>query len=916
MPTERVIIQFRADGSRKVVRGMNDIGKSASNASNAAQTLRRALLFVGVGAAIRSSIRTLAQFEQSISTVRAISGATGQTLADLRNEAQRLGATTRFSASQASEGLIFLSRAGFTAEQSLESLEGTLQLAQAGGLDLGSAADIASNVLKGFRLDVAETGRVVDVLAKAANSSNTDVRQLGDALKFAAPAAAAVGVPIEEAAAAVGALSNAGLQATLAGTGLRQSLVKLAAPSSKAQKTLAALGLSAEDVNVESVGLQTAFQRLGDAGLTLSDAVNIFDVRTASAALVLADAARSSNEAGDSFGALQEKLEQANGTAAEVARVMDDNLNGAILAVKSATEAVVLALGELGTTDFLTRALRGLADLLRLAADNAGNLAQGILVALLPALAGLTVALNLNPIGILITALGAAIALLTTFRDEIALSEDGLVSLGDVVDVFAENIQTSVDVIGGALSDVFGPFVEGATNDFGEVESSFFGFLRTIARGADFITRPFQVAVTAIASFFQFGFQAIGEALVDLVNAVIRAFNGLALRIQRFINAALEQLQVLATQGAGVLDRVFGGDGVIDLGAGTVALPQFGEFENQLEGSGQTLGDALKRGFELSTTGPGGFEQILNGIINQSTLAAEERTAGERNRLLLNGGTVAELGSALRPDAGTPGGVPGGSADETNNGNAALEARAAILNRLGDIQKTNAAAEEARIANTEILNELRAEGLVTEQEFAQLLEEFPNNIMETTTAFESLAGAFKNIDTSAQALGASIGNALVGAIGQASGALADFIVDGLQDVDSLKEAFADLLKNLAKQILQVIIQTLILRAIQAGLGGGGGGAQAGGPVGGLQGFQAGGVPPVREPVLVGEQGPEIFVPTSSGNVVPNSQIGKPEVNVQVVNVRDPNEVPEALDTPEAQEKIINTVRNNRRAIDN
>jgi TP901 family phage tail tape measure protein len=912
MATERVIIQFRADGSRQVTREMNNIGKSAGNAATAAQTLRRALLFVGVGAALRSAVRTLAQFEQSIATVRAITGATGDTLQRFRDTARDLGATTRFSATQAAEGLIFLSRAGFTAEQSLGAIEGTLQLAQAGALDLGSAADIASNVLQGFRLTTDETGRVVDVLAAAANKSNTDVRQLGDALKFVAPAAAATGVSIEETTAAVGALSNAGIQATLAGTGLRQSLVKLSAPSSKAQKTLAQLGLSAEDVDVSSVGLVEAFRRLGDAGLSLSDAVNIFDVRTASAALTLAEAAKSSNDTTGSLARLTEELQNAEGTAERVADVMDDNLNGAILAVKSATEGIVLAFGELGATSFLTTFLRGLADVLRLAGSNAENLAQGIAVALVPAVISLTAALKVNPVVLFTTAIVAATAAIVAFRDEIELTDDGVVSLGDVFDVFASNIQTSIDVIGGALQDVFGPFVTDSANSIGEVESSFFGFARTLARIADTITLPFQVAVQAIANFFRFGFQAIGELVLNIINGIVQTFNGFVISIQRRLNN-------LVNTANNITARLPGTDG-LDLGSVDLGGAFVSEFENDFEGAGQTLGDALKRGFELTTTGPGGFEQILDGIQAQSRLRGEERAAGDLPA------EVERIREERFVGPPAPEGAGPGGAEAITAENVALDARGTILNRLADIRERNTQAEAIAAENTAILNELREAGIVNEQEFAALLEEFPNNIEQSVSALDSFAAAFQRVDTSAQAVAGAIGNAFVSAIGTASGALADFALSGFRDVDQLREAFANLLADLAKQILQIIIQTLILKAIQAGLGGVGAGAgQAiGGAVGGaatgattaaLQGRQAGGPVASGQPVLVGELGPEIFVPRGGGNVVPNAQMGRPEVNVQVVNVRDPNEISEALDDPGNQEKITNIIRTNRRAID-
>ena len=279
MATERIDIVVSERGSRVVRRNLNAIGNSAQASQGAVKLLRRALVSLGGVLVLTSAIRTLADFSQAMSTVKAVSKATDEQFKELRDTAKDLGATTRFTATQAAEGMLFLSRAGFDANEVLGSIEGTLQLAQAGALDLGRAADIASNILKGFRLEVSDTSRVVDVLALAANSTNTNVEQLGDAMKFVAPVAAGLGVSLEEATAAAGALSNAGLQASLAGTGLRRVLSELESPSVKTAKTLTALGVGTEEVRVSQVGLVAALERLKEAGVDTGLALEIFGDR-------------------------------------------------------------------------------------------------------------------------------------------------------------------------------------------------------------------------------------------------------------------------------------------------------------------------------------------------------------------------------------------------------------------------------------------------------------------------------------------------------------------------------------------------------------------------------------------------------------------------------------------------------------
>ena len=355
-------------GGRQVERSLQRVGTQADRTR---QLITRAFAFVGIITAVRSVVGTLATFEQSMSTVRAITGATEDQYRSLREEAIRLGSTTRFTSTQAAEGATFLARAGFDTNQVLASLNDTLLLAQAGALDLGRAADIASNILTGFRLEADQAGRVVDVLALAANSANTNVQQLGDAMKFVAPVAAGLGVSLEEATAAAGALSDAGLQASLAGTGLRRVLSELESPGRKTRDILESVGLTADDVRVSQVGLTAAIRALADAGVDTGAALELFGDRGGPAFEVLSNALPRIER-------MTEALREAGGTARRIADIMDDNLNGALLRVASAFESVILSFGNLGATDTLTQSFNGLASALRLVAANLDTLGKGV----------------------------------------------------------------------------------------------------------------------------------------------------------------------------------------------------------------------------------------------------------------------------------------------------------------------------------------------------------------------------------------------------------------------------------------------------------------------------------------------------------------------------------------------------------
>ena len=351
-------------GAATSVRGVE---RSLAGASTAADRLRatlvRAFAVLGGAVGFGAVVRTIAQFEQSMSTVQAVTGATTEQFRELNEEARRLGETTRFSATEAANAMTFLARAGFDTGEVLATIEGTLRLAQAGAIGLAEAADISSNVLTGFRLEVEQMARVVDVMALATNRSNQNIQQLGDALKFVGPVAAGLNADFEEIVAAIGALSDAGLQGSLAGTGLRRVLSELEAPAQKTLEIFKALGVSVNDVRPSVVGVTDAIERLARAGLDTGLALEVFGDRGGPAFEVLASNIPKVRE-------LAAALKEAEGTAESMATIMDDNLNGALLRVRSALESVVLSFGELGSSSIITQSLNGVADALRFIAAN------------------------------------------------------------------------------------------------------------------------------------------------------------------------------------------------------------------------------------------------------------------------------------------------------------------------------------------------------------------------------------------------------------------------------------------------------------------------------------------------------------------------------------------------------------------
>lgn len=326
------------------------LGKIGSTLGKSIFNLKTALGALASGLIFKNLIDTSAAFEKSMSGVKAVTRATQEEIKIMSEVAKDLGSKTAFSATQAGEAMEFLGRAGFKTSDIIKSIPATLDLAAAGGLELARAADIASNVLTGFNLKADQMGRVSDVMAAAAASANTDIEQLGEGMKFVAPVAAGLNVSLEEATAAMGKLSDAGLQGSLAGTGLRRVLAELESPAKKTIDIFASLGIQAEDVRVSQVGLSRALEVLKTAGLDTGQALEVFGDRGGPAFDILAKKIPELQK-------LTSELGNVQGRAKEMAQTKLDNLSGLFTNIKSAVEGLILKVGDSG----LIKSVKGLA---------------------------------------------------------------------------------------------------------------------------------------------------------------------------------------------------------------------------------------------------------------------------------------------------------------------------------------------------------------------------------------------------------------------------------------------------------------------------------------------------------------------------------------------------------------------------
>ncbi len=430
-------IKFAENGKSRLDAGMNLINSSKGYAATTG---------IAMFSQMAGAVKTGANFDAAMARVGAVSGASGEDLLALREQAKALGKSTVWSSSQAAEGQQFLAMAGFSKDQILKSMPGMLDLASAGGIELGSAADIGSNILTSFGLDASEMGRVGDILANTFTKSNTNLSMLGETMKYAGSVGASLGVSLEEAAAMAGKLGDAGIQGSMAGTTLRAVMIRLSTPSKQGAEALDALGVKTTDAEGRMRKMPDILADLSKAMSNMTKAQRnaytkaIFETEAMSGALVLM------KQAGT--GALQEFTEavKKTGTAQQVAADQNNNLIGDYKAFTSAVEGLTIAFYEtlepalrkitqVGTsamswlTDFvnehqtLTAAFGALAGGIGALATAAlpaftlfktgafiFGLVKSAIGAAQIAMAAFNLVLSANPIGLVVTAIGAAIA--------------------------------------------------------------------------------------------------------------------------------------------------------------------------------------------------------------------------------------------------------------------------------------------------------------------------------------------------------------------------------------------------------------------------------------------------------------------------------------------------------------------------
>lgn len=703
----------------------------------------------GLGVAFANAVGTARNFEKQIANTAAIvttglgADEAARQIAALTEEAKLLGSSTEFSASQAASAMEFLGRAGFSTREILAATGDTLSLATVGNLDLAKAADIATNVLSQFRLEADELGSVVDVISKATTSANTNVTQFADAMNYLGPTAAALGVSLEEASAAIGVLSNNGLQGSLGTRALGTSLTRLAAPTKRMQGLIQQLGLNFFDASGEFVGLSGTIAQLEGVLSGATDEQQQYVLSTLFGQEAIQEwnilLSNGSKALSDYTGEIEAAGLQQGEFAQGIRDTKLDTLEGAIISIRSAWEGFQIAIAE--------GALPGLKDFGFAIADTIRGITNFV-----------STIKQTESLGSVFGPIGGALDRLFQSMDNIRRNFTDIFNglfgeAGGEVKSFGEIL---LDVAEGAIV----VFIEAQSLAYKSIEffsGVFSKYLVPAIRPAIDIFRVFVATISNLPAIASGAFAAINQVTANFVSGVVDQFTGVGDILQGIFSLDLTQIQEgLRTVRDGVVSTSIG----IGRGAAAAYTEAYnasiaessqstvdsisGALDSAVEASrvvGENAGNGLGAGLS------NGLEKGLNAAVGSLAFLEEKLKA------------VNEAIQSLPPDSPAL---------------AQLALRAVELE--GQIEKVEARIKLLRLG-IESLPELKTIQIaidmpdLTSESFN--IPEFAASI--DTTSFENLSTAFENIGLSSQFIQQNMQNipALTEAVGSSAFSLAE-----------------------------------------------------------------------------------------------------------------------------------------------
>ena len=446
-----------SDGCAKSIDEFGNQVKESSEATekqNAAlDALASALAAGGIVAgidkikdALLACVAASEEFEAGMSAVGAIANASSEEMGLLSEKAKQIGASTMFTAGQAAEALQYMALAGWSSEEMLSGVDGVITLAAASGENLATVSDIVTDALTAFGLKAEDSTHFVDVLAQTAANSNTTVTMLGEAFKYAAPLAGALGYSVEDVAVAMGLMANNGIKGSQAGTTLRTMFSKLAGEVTLSADAFGEVTVTAANADGTMKPFSETLDELRGYFGQMTEAERLANAEALAGKYAMSGLTAIMNTTQEDFDTLTRSISDCTGAAQKMADVRMDNLQGQVTLMKSAFDALKIAVG-----DDLNPAMRGLAETGTDVLTWAGNFVEkheaivpivasvvaglttltGVLAAFtvgtkvaIPLITAFGAALEANPIGLVVTAVLTLTAAITTFNS--LLDKDSL----------------------------------------------------------------------------------------------------------------------------------------------------------------------------------------------------------------------------------------------------------------------------------------------------------------------------------------------------------------------------------------------------------------------------------------------------------------------------------------------------------
>lgn len=497
---------------------------------------------VGLGTA---AVKTAGDFQQAMAQVAAVSGldTASKEFEALSDKAKEMGATTKFSASEAAEAFNYMAMAGWDAQQMMDGISGVMDLAAASGEDLATVSDIVTDALTGFGLQAKDSAHFADVLAAASNSANTNVSMLGESFKYVAPVAGALGFSVEDVSVALGLMANSGIKASQAGTSLRSIFTNLVRPTGQAADAVEALNINITNADGTVKGLD---QIMGELRNTFS---GLTDAEKAQYAAMLAGQEGMSgllaivNATDADFQKLTNSIAEAGGTAEEMADKQLDTLEGKITIFKSAMEGLAISFGEI-----LLPAITGVVEKVTAVINWFNDLDDGT-KKLIVTIAGIVAAIGpvLGIVGNLLTTFTRLHTIFGTVSGGIAKVQGALAAAGTSIGAIAAPIAAVLAVVVALVAafkhlwDTSEEFRDSITETWERIKSAFDEFANGIVERINSLGFDFENLGEVISAVWDGITQVLGpvfegifknlaiviESVLDMILNVFDVFKGL-----------------------------------------------------------------------------------------------------------------------------------------------------------------------------------------------------------------------------------------------------------------------------------------------------------------------------------------------------------------------------------------------------